>query len=264
MSKKTIDTIPAVLTIDCGNTSIRCAHVRGEDVSGFKRVRIDHLPALESVLKELWEQPERPGAVVACSVNDEGFPEVEACVAGITGGSLQLVGRDLPLPIPVDPAVGSCVGADRVCAASAAYDRIGSACVVADFGSAITIDCVDNDGIFRGGAIMPGLGMAADALARNTSRLVYVEPAEPERLLSGDTRNAVLNGIVNGVRYALKGFVEAYATELHTWPEVILTGSDAGIVCPAVGRMGIVTAVVEDLTLRGAAMAYYRSLLENT
>jgi len=110
---------------------------------------------------------------------------------------------------------------------------------------------------------MPGLGMSAESLAEKTSRLPHIEPGEPEHKLSLETPEAIKNGLVNGARHVLKGFVETYATELARWPEVILTGRDAGIICPEGTDRGIVTAVVEDLTIRGIAMAYYNSLLDN-
>ena len=80
----------------------------------------------------------------------------------------------------------------------------------------------------------------------------------------GGRRLACLAETVDEARHAelWPRFVEAYAEELNIWPLVLLTGGDAKLLCPDVQEDGIVQAVVEDLTLRGVAMAYYNSLLE--
>jgi type III pantothenate kinase len=77
-----------------------------------------------------------------------------------------------------------------------------------------------------------------------------------------DTTEAIRAGIVRGLRGAVRGLVEAYATELGAWPVVIATGGDAELILGDGVREGFVQAIAPDLVLRGAAMAYYRSLLK--
>ena len=73
---------------------------------------------------------------------------------------------------------------------------------------------------------------------------------------------AIVGGLVRGARGALRELVEAYATELGHWPIVIATGGDAELVCGKASESELVQAVVPELSLRGVAMAYYRSLLK--
>jgi len=56
------------------------------------------------------------------------------------------------------------VGADRIVNAVAAYERYQDACIVVDFGTATTFDCVSARGEYLGGVITPGLGIALEAL----------------------------------------------------------------------------------------------------
>jgi len=140
-----------------------------------------------------------------------------------------------------------------------AYFRLQSACVVADFGTAITIDCVSDNGIFLGGAILPGLHVGAEALARRTALLPEVRLARPEWVFGKDTRQAIVGGLVYGARGALRELTEAYATELGRWPPVIATGGDAELVA---GGYDIVQAIVPDLCLLGVALAYQKTQLE--
>jgi len=252
---------PHVLACDVGNTSVRLAHVSGDIVAGLQRLRVGELAQLASRLKELWESIPAPKHLVACSVNAAALKALEAAAAESIGQEAAVVGRDIPRPIDVDLDEPRGVGMDRLCAAVAAFDRLGTACVVADFGTAITIDCVNDAGVFLGGAILPGLGMSTAALHEHTSALPLVAPADPTWVMGRTTPQAIGGGVVYAARGALRELVEAYATKLGVWPTVIVTGADARLVCPEPGANGLVQAVVDDLVLRGVAMAHYRTLL---
>ncbi|MCD4825497.1 MAG: type III pantothenate kinase [Phycisphaerae bacterium] len=257
-----LETLPNVLACDCGNSTIQIAHVHGESVSDVRTFRLGELKPLGSALAELWEQMESPKAVVASSVNPTALKALEAAAQEAIGQDTLVVGRELSLPMETKLAAPQSIGTDRLCCAVAAYDRLGAACVVADFGTAVTIDCVDENGVFLGGAILPGLKTAAKALADSTAALPEVEfSAEPDWVFGGDTQQAIVGGLIFGLRGALKERVEAYATELGNWPLVILTGGDAKLICPNPGEADIVQAVVDDLPLRGIAIAYYKTLL---
>ena len=254
--------IPNVLACDVGNSAVHFAHVAGETVGEQHVMRVGELAALGEALAEVWAQIPPPGKVVAASVNPPALKALEAAADESLGEKVLVVGRDLPLPIATDLPAPQSVGVDRLCCAVAAYDRLGTACVVADFGTAITIDCINDEGVFLGGAIMPGLAMSARALADQTAELPEVEPGEPEGVFGRDTGQAILAGLVRGARGALREFVEAYATELGRWPMVILTGGDARLVCGDINADGIVQAIVDDLGVRGVAMAYYSTLMK--
>jgi type III pantothenate kinase len=255
------DQVPGVLACDVGNSSIHFAHVCGDDVTEMQRMRLGELAGLGEALRALWETIPEPRKIVACSVMPAGLKALEAAAQETLKEEVLLVGRNLPLPIAADVADPQKVGADRLCAAVAAYDRLGKACVVGDFGTAITIDCVNDEGVFLGGSILPGLRMGARGLHQATAQLPEVELAPPDWVFGKDTRQAIVGGLVYGARGALQALVESYATELAHWPLVILTGGDAELVAGSVSESGLVQAVVPDLCLRGVAMAYYNSLL---
>ena len=257
-----IETIPTVLACDVGNSTIRLATVTGEDVSDVTTVRVGELATLAEPLKALWGGDDGASELVASSVSPSALKAVEAAAAEALGCQTLVVGRDVPLPINTTLESPQSVGVDRLCCAAAAFDRLGAACVVADFGTAITIDCVDDQGVFLGGAILPGLHMGAESLCETTAQLPHVDLTAPDWTFGADTRQAIIGGLVNGARGALRHFVEAYATELQHWPLVIATGGDAELICNDEAMADLVRTIVPDLALRGAAMAYYRSLLK--
>ncbi|HNX26709.1 MAG TPA: type III pantothenate kinase [Phycisphaerae bacterium] len=255
--------IPSILACDCGNSSIKFAHVKGESVCEVRKLRLGELAAgLGAELLTIWEQMPKPKRVVACSVNPIALKAIEAAAAESLNEKILVVGRDLELPLDTAVEEPAKLGPDRVCAASAAFDRIGMACVVVDCGSAITVDCVDDAGVFRGGAILPGLAMSAKALTDGTAMLPHVELENPTWVFGCNTSQAIVGGVVCGARGAVRYFIEAYATQLGSWPVVIATGGDAELVFGDTTSGELVQAVVPDLTIRGVAMAYYRSLLK--
>jgi type III pantothenate kinase len=257
----TSDQVPHVLAFDVGNSSIHFAHVHGEDVSDVRQFRIGELAGMGGSIWRLWEQVPQPRVMAACSVNKAGLNALEAAAGENINQEIRVVGRELPLPMPTDLEEPESCGTDRLCAGVAAYDRLGEACVIADFGTAITIDCVDEKGVFLGGSILPGLRSQALALHEKTEQIPAFEIGPVDWVFGVNTRQAVLGGIVRGARGALQAIVEAYAQQLGRWPTVLLTGADARLICERPGESAIVQTIVPDLTLRGVAMSYYNSLL---
>jgi len=242
----------ATLACDVGNSRIAVGCVMDEQADPVRRLDAEALGDLPEVLAELWAQMPDPKRVVASSVCPDHLAALQSAADGRLGQKVLIVGQDLPFPIDTDLPDPQRIGADRLCSAAMAYRRLQSACVVADFGTAITIDCVSDDGVFLGGAILPGLTLSAEALARGAAALPKVALARPEGAFGKDTRQAILVGLVHGARGALREFTEAYATELGQWPPLICTGGDAELVA---GGYDIVHAIVPDLCLMGIALA---------
>ncbi|MDP6047061.1 MAG: type III pantothenate kinase [Phycisphaerae bacterium] len=255
-------TIPCVLACDIGNTSVQIACVEGQKSSSLMSFPNDDLSGLADGLATAWSDMGSAGKIAACSVNPATLAALEAAATETIGQDVLVIGRDLPLPIETNLPHPAGIGTDRLCAAAAAYDQLGVACVVADFGSAITIDCVNEDGLFQGGAILPGLQMSARALASQTAQLPEVKIVEPDWVYGQDTNQAIIGGLIHGARGALRELVETYATEMGAWPLVILTGGDARVICKDVNESEIAQAVVDDLVLRGVAIAYYKFMLQ--
>ena len=75
------------------------------------------------------------------------------------------------------------VGADRIVNSVAAFEKFGGPCIVVDFGTATTFDCVSAKGEYTGGVICPGIGISADALFQKTARLPRVDIRKPVRVI---------------------------------------------------------------------------------
>lgn len=107
-----------------------------------------------------------------------------------------------------------------------------------------------------GGAILPGFQMSLDALHDHTDRLPSVQAAAPNSACGRNTPEAMLAGVVYGAAGALREIVERFATELRSWPPLVVTGGNAALIHP---HANFIDAVVPDLCLRGIALAYRRA-----
>jgi type III pantothenate kinase len=149
------------------------------------------------------------------------------------------------------------VGADRLVNAVAAYERVHDACVVVDFGTAITYDAVSAAGEYLGGIITPGAEISIDALYERAAKLPKVELAAPRSLIGKSTVDAIRSGIVYGFAGQVEGIVRRLRAELGASTAVIATGGLAGALVPFVRET--IDEVDDFLTLIGLRLIWERN-----
>ncbi|HEY5427683.1 MAG TPA: type III pantothenate kinase [Solirubrobacteraceae bacterium] len=149
------------------------------------------------------------------------------------------------------------VGADRLVNAIAAYAHFGRACVVVDFGTAITYDAISDDGAYLGGIITPGAEISLDALYERAAKLPKVEMAEPRSLIGKSTVDAIRSGIAFGFAGQVEGIVRRLRAELGDDTPVIVTGGLAQVVVPFVRET--IDHVDDLLTLTGLRLIWERN-----
>jgi type III pantothenate kinase len=122
------------------------------------------------------------------------------------------------------------VGADRIVNAVGAYRKYRRSLVVIDFGTATTFDAISSEGAYLGGAISPGIMIAAEALFMKASKLPRVEIFKPPATVVGkDTHASIQSGIIFGYAGLVDGMVRRMKAELGGNPGVIATGGLAGL-----------------------------------
>lgn len=253
-----------IVAVDIGNTNVAV----GLFLDG-KETSIQSLPGageaeLRDCLVAAWEkipvlessaEGKRDGVIVASSVKPAWTELVRKTAEQGLGEKIHVVGGDIPLPMSVWVDEPAMVGADRVVSAAAAYAVVKDAVVVADFGTAVTIDLVDAKGVFQGGVICPGFEISAQALKDNTAQLPKVAVHRPTAPYGKNTVDAINCGLYYSVIGALEEIVRRYAEEIGRWPQTVITGSAAEMIkddCPFVDNY------VPNLVVKGIVLAYMK------
>jgi type III pantothenate kinase len=145
------------------------------------------------------------------------------------------------------------VGADRVVNVAAAYRIYGGPACIVDFGTGTTFDALSAKGEYLGGAIAPGVRVAAEALFTRTARLPRIDLQRPPRAIGGNTVDAMRSGILFGYVGLVEGMVARFRRELGDDMRVIATGGLAQVIAKE-------TPVIEHvdiwLTLKGLRLIY--------
>ncbi len=140
------------------------------------------------------------------------------------------------------------VGADRIVNAVAAYRQVRGSCIVVDFGTATTLDCISAAGEYIGGVIMPGVGISLEALVQKASKLPRVEIASPRTVIGKNTVHCMQSGILFGYVSMVDGMVERIRREMGEDAYVIATGGMAERVA---AESATIQKVDRYLTLQG-------------
>ena len=146
------------------------------------------------------------------------------------------------------------LGSDRIANAVAAYELYGGPCITIDFGTATSFGAISASGEFLGGAICPGLKLAADALTERTAKLPRFELVKPEHVIGRTTIANMQAGIVYGYIGQVTYLVERFKREMGI-PDtrVIATGGLAVLVA---GEAKVIDVMDGLLTLKGLALIY--------
>lgn len=163
-------------------------------------------------------------------------------------------GDQVGLPVVYDPP--RAVGADRIANAIAALARRTAPVVVVDFGTATTFDCVNRNGEYQGGAIMPGLMVSLSSLVAHTAKLPAVSIEPPDRAVGQNTVESLQSGVVLGYADAIDGLARRIRAELGEETTFFCTGGlgeTFSRICHEIGEYEA------NLTLDGLRLAWERS-----
>lgn len=252
--------IESLIAIAVGNTRTRVGMLRGTECVKAQSLRTDEPAEIAAFIAQLRDEYATPGdepVILLSTVSQRAADGIEASISSGHQWAVYRFGRDLPIPIRhgLTESGEKTVGQDRLLCAIGAFRVVKQACIVIDMGTAITVDFVDGEGVFHGGAIMPGVSMMLQALHAKTAHLpdlAYrkLDPtsSEPGR----QTDDAMILGVSACVRGGIRFLTERYAEFYEGYPQVIATGGDMGVL----EEDELIESFVPDLQLHGIKAAF--------
>ena len=226
-----------ILAIDIGNTT-----------TSFGVFEQGRLKAQFAIATQPWRTPDevtlqlkalaksrrlhlsRAKQIILCSVVPRMSSVLTETLKTLRTSPVRIVGQDLAVPLKNRYTYPEQVGQDRLVGAYAAWKLYKSACIVADFGTAITIDVVTKAGEYLGGVIAPGLEISLEALAMKTALLPKVELRQPPELLGRDTANSIRSGILYGCVALCDGLVTQLKQHYAPRAAVVATGGASALI----------------------------------
>jgi len=249
-----------LLALDIGNTNVAFGVFRGAELVGTWRLATDPQRTADEYAASLLTLLPRHGLdleTIDGVVIGSGVPRLQETFSEIarrySGCEALVVNGTMRTGIRVNIDNPSEAGADRICNAIAAREGYGSPSIVVDFGTATNFDVVSAEGDYIGGAIAPGIEVAADAIFRRGARLFNVGLTAPERAIGRNTVAALQSGIVLGYVGLIEGLIARIQAELGDTARVIATGGLAERIAPQTSSIHTIDG---QLTLTGLRLIY--------
>jgi type III pantothenate kinase len=249
-----------LLTIDIGNTNIKFGVYQDERLHADWRVATERLKLADEYAALIGNLFGLAGLalrdVTGCAIS---------CVVPPLTAQFRRLSRDYLRvePVIIGPGVETGLrysidtpnelGSDRIANSVAAYRRHGGPVIAVAFGTATAFDIIVADGEYIGGAIAPGIGIAADALFRLAARLYQVELARPPQVIGKNTVHYMQSGLILGYAGLVEGLVRRMQAELGSACPVVATGGLAEVIA---GETDAITVVEPYLTLEGIRLIY--------
>ena len=248
-----------LLCIDIGNTNITFGLYEGKELGPHWRIRTIHdkMPdeygiLMDQLFRHRGCRSEQVTSVAMASVVPPLTPVfVQLCRDYFGRDSLVVdAGVRTGVRVRANPRE---VGADRVVDAVAVRALYGVPACVVDFGTATTFDAISAKGDYLGGAIAPGIGIAAQALFERTAKLPRVELNRPPSVIGSNTVHSIQSGLLFGYVALVEGMVARFKVELGPETRVVATGGLAELIAR---ETAVIDVVDPWLTLHGLRMVY--------
>jgi type III pantothenate kinase len=253
-----------LLAVDVGNTNVTVGAFKGDRLvarwsyaTDSKRTEDEHALLLTGLLGSRGISGEEMDAAVMCSVVPPVTRVVKMALSHMLSKDPLVIGPGVRTGIRINYDRTQDVGADRVVDAVAAHRLYGGPDIIVDFGTATVFDAVTADGEYVGGAIAPGVNIAAEALYQATAQLRRVEIEAPPKAIGRTTVTSLQSGLLYGYVGLVEGMVKRFKDELS--PEdparctVIATGGLATLIR---NYTDVFTQVNLDLTLIGLRLVH--------
>ena len=254
-----------ILTLDIGNTNIKTAVFEGMEMRQYWRISTDRNRSSDEygmLLMDLLRHKEIDPRAIEGIMMSSVVPQINFTIEHMCRNYFDMD------PMKIEPGVKTGInikyenprelGSDRIANAVGAYELYGGPCITIDFGTATSFGAISEKGEFLGGAICPGLKLAAEALTERAAKLPRFELAKPESVIGRNTVTNMQAGIVYGYIGQINYLVERMKRELGAPnAKVIATGGLAVLVA---GESSVIDIMDGLLTLKGLCLIHQKNV----
>ncbi|KDN54803.1 type III pantothenate kinase [Flavobacterium seoulense] len=210
-----------IVTVDVGNTRIKAAVFEGDTL--LEHFVFDKIELAENIQKIL----EKFQAIVHLVVSSVGDVDKKSFLVFENQLEVHFVSHEDIFPFTNNYGTPKTLGIDRmVLAAGATLLYPNQNRLIIDAGTCVTYDFVDENNVYQGGAIAPGLRLRYESMHHFTAKLPLLSLQSPENFIGKSTSQSIHSGVVNGLVYEIDGFVDEYKASCKNII-IILTGGDA-------------------------------------
>lgn len=253
-----------LFAVDVGNTNVTLVVFDGEEIKADWRLPADpartadeYADLILDLLNKASIPPSELTGFALCSVVP---PAVDALTSfarrTLNIADPYVLTADVDLDIIINYEPKSDLGPDRIANALAAYKLYGGPVIAIDLGTATTLDAIDANGVYLGGAIAPGLEVSYDALVAKTARIPRTALTAPAKAIGSTTAECLQSGLILGCAAQVDGLVARFEEEMSGKAYVVATGGLAGLIA---GSSRAIREVNPQLTLQGIRFAYERN-----
>lgn len=254
-----------LLAIDIGNTTVAVGLFDGKTLRRTWRFRTEREKTcdeysldIQNALRFAGFETTAVAAVIVSSVVPPLTPVFQSLSQDLFQSRALVVGPGLKTGMSILYENPLEVGADRIVASVAAFEKHGGPCIVVDFGTATTFDAVSARGEYLGGAIAPGIQISAEALYLKTAKLPRIEIRKPVRAVGKTTVASMQSGLYFGYVGLVGNIISEIKRELgdELKVRVVATGGFAIQIAP---ELKAIDALEPDLVLEGLRIIYERN-----
>lgn len=252
-----------LLVVDAGNTQTHIGTFEGSELVQhwrFATVRQSTADELGAALRSLLVLRRLSFGDIHASIVSSTVPQLRPewtrMSARYLGHEMLVVGPGVRTGMPLRYDNPREIGPDRLVNAVAGYARVDGACVVVDFGTAVTFDVVSEHGEYEGGIIFPGVEISLEALTERAAALPRIDLGRPRVLVGKTTIDAIRSGVVYGFAAMVDGMIARLRDEMGEETEAIATGGLAGSIVP---YCETIDDIDDLLTLTGLRLIWERN-----
>ena len=228
-----------LLTADVGNTNIKLALFEGDRLRYKLRFSTNDKMTSDEFAVELYtffqiyriDHRQITGSIIS-SVVPKITRHLLDAIEIVTGAHSLVIGPGLKSGMALQIDRPETLGGDIVCGCVGAFEKYGGPVIVIFMGTATVIAYVDENCVYHGGIIAPGVGISLDALTSRGALLPAVELRTPQKAICTNTADCIRSGIMNGTACMLDGMIDKFMREAGKTCKVVATGGLAPQMIP--------------------------------